>query len=215
MSQYSLFVCGPNSLVRASFPSALAACSLVGELRFLDSWSSLRAELSLSSSIFCVAVPTQFGMGTLRNFQQLKQAFPKLRMILYHPKPTLGEVQAWLKSGVLGLLDASSTDKELCEAVRCLTVGRQFISEGIKASLTQQVLHADANEQHLTKRERQVLELIVQEYTTQEIAVSLYISKNTAETHRINIIRKLGVRNTAGLVREALMGGLCDFESAR
>ncbi len=215
MSSQSLLVCGPNSLVRASFPSALSSCSLLGELRFVDSWSALRAELSLSPSQLCIAVPIHLGMETLQQFQQIKRLFPKLRLLIYHPKPTLGEVQAWLKSGAFGLLDASTTDRELCEAVRQLIAGQQFISAGIRARLTGAIFYRQADEeQQLSKRELQVLELIVQEHTTQEIAAALYISKNTAETHRINIIRKLGVRNTAGLVREALMNGLCDFELA-
>lgn len=215
MSSHSIVICGPNSLVRTAVPAALSSCPLVGKLRFLDGWSALRAELSLFPSQLCIAVPIDLGIESLQQFQQVKRLFPELRLLLYHPKPTLGEVQAWLKSGAFGLLDASTTDRELCEAVRQLIAGQQFISAGIRARLTEAIFYRQAaEEQQLSKRELQVLELIVQEHTTQEIATALYISKNTAETHRINIIRKLGVRNTAGLVREALMNGLCDFEPA-
>ncbi|MCR9014596.1 helix-turn-helix transcriptional regulator [Aquiflexum sp. XJ19-11] len=56
----------------------------------------------------------------------------------------------------------------------------------------------------LTKREKEILQLIVEEYTTQEIANKLFISFCTVETHRLHLIQKMGVRNTAGLVREAV-----------
>lgn len=60
----------------------------------------------------------------------------------------------------------------------------------------------------LTRRERQVLRLIVEEYTTAEIAGELSIKFGTVETHRRNLLIKLGARNTAGLVRTCLEYGL-------
>jgi len=61
----------------------------------------------------------------------------------------------------------------------------------------------------LTRREKEVLQLIVEENTTEEIARRLFISPCTVETHRANILGKLGVRNVAGIVREAMRRELC------
>jgi DNA-binding CsgD family transcriptional regulator len=60
----------------------------------------------------------------------------------------------------------------------------------------------------LTKREKEIINLIVNEYTTSEIAEKLFISEKTVETHRKNLLQKLNVRNTAGLVRIAMEKGL-------
>jgi DNA-binding CsgD family transcriptional regulator len=60
----------------------------------------------------------------------------------------------------------------------------------------------------LTKREREVLQLIIDEHTSQEIAAMLFISPHTVENHRISLMQKLEVKNTAGLVKKALEGGL-------
>ena len=60
----------------------------------------------------------------------------------------------------------------------------------------------------LSRREKEILQLIIDEHTTAEIANKLFISFGTVETHRRNIINKLGVRNTAGLVRVAMEYGL-------
>jgi len=60
----------------------------------------------------------------------------------------------------------------------------------------------------LTPRENEVLQLIVEEHTINEIAKKLFISQCTVETHRVNLIHKLGVKNTAGLVRVAFEAGL-------
>lgn len=62
----------------------------------------------------------------------------------------------------------------------------------------------------LTKREQEVLRLIVDGLTTGEIAEKLFIGRCTAETHRCHILQKLGVRNTAGIVREAIRRELCE-----
>jgi len=64
--------------------------------------------------------------------------------------------------------------------------------------------------QQSAKREKEVLKLIVQEFTTAEIADRLFISQNTVDTHRKNLVSKLNVRNMAGLVKYALQNGLAD-----
>lgn len=68
--------------------------------------------------------------------------------------------------------------------------------------------HKKKQDNKLTQREQEILQLIVEEFTTSEIAKKLYIGQCTVETHRINLIQKLGVKNVAGLVRVALEAGL-------
>ena len=62
----------------------------------------------------------------------------------------------------------------------------------------------------ITRREKEILKLIVDEHTTQEISEKLFISLSTVETHRANLLSKLNVRNTAGLVRVAVEKGLVE-----
>jgi len=62
----------------------------------------------------------------------------------------------------------------------------------------------------ISRREKEVLELIVKEHTTQEIADQLFISLKTVESHRANLLAKLNARNTAGLVRIAMENNLID-----
>ncbi|WP_240155007.1 LuxR C-terminal-related transcriptional regulator [Chitinophaga sp. Cy-1792] len=64
------------------------------------------------------------------------------------------------------------------------------------------------NPVELTKREEEILQLIAEEYTSQEIAGRLFISMRTVEVHRLNLTQKLSVRNVAGLVKEAVRRGL-------
>jgi len=76
---------------------------------------------------------------------------------------------------------------------------------------TQQVFietHTAKTKVELTDREKEILQLIVQEKTTREIAEQLFLSEKTIETHRGNIMLKLDVRNIAGMVKKAIMQGL-------
>jgi DNA-binding CsgD family transcriptional regulator len=69
---------------------------------------------------------------------------------------------------------------------------------------------ANKSEIPLTNREIEILKLIAQEYSNAEIADKLFISVRTVDTHRRNLIEKLGVKNTAGLVKYAMKKGLID-----
>jgi DNA-binding CsgD family transcriptional regulator len=64
---------------------------------------------------------------------------------------------------------------------------------------------------HLTKRELEILKLIAEEYTNQEIAEKLFISPRTVDSHRGALLQKVGVKNTAGLVKYAINHGLVDL----
>ncbi|MDX1617807.1 MAG: response regulator transcription factor, partial [Balneolaceae bacterium] len=95
--------------------------------------------------------------------------------------------------------------------------GQQVFSEPISKLITDSYLNkSDAGNNDLalniTKREREILALIVDGYTSQEIANKLYISPRTVDTHRFNLMQKLDIKNTAGLVRFALKNNLVSAE---
>ncbi|MCO6477059.1 MAG: response regulator transcription factor [Phaeodactylibacter sp.] len=83
-------------------------------------------------------------------------------------------------------------------------MGKRSLSDNVKKLILEYSLGIGPKKKKLTEREQEVLQLIIEEYTTKEIAKKLFISSCTVETHRLNIIQKLGVRNTAGIVREAM-----------
>ncbi|PPK87930.1 DNA-binding NarL/FixJ family response regulator [Neolewinella xylanilytica] len=114
-------------------------------------------------------------------------------------------VSRLMDGGLHGYLLRDATPEKLRTAVVTVGKGRRYIDPDLQ---TESLLLRPLVEP-LTKRERQVLRLIVLEYTTDEIAAKLFISRCTVETHRAHILQKLGVRNTAGIVREAMRRELC------
>ncbi|MBC6993242.1 response regulator transcription factor [Lewinella lacunae] len=115
-------------------------------------------------------------------------------------------VKRYFKAGAVAYLLQGTPSESLCQAVGCVREGSTFIDPTLSAAWLgrQRGDYPQGTTEALTKRERQVLELIVQEHTTDEIAGQLFVNRCTVETHRSHILQKLGVRNTAGIVREAL-----------
>ncbi len=122
-----------------------------------------------------------------------------------------------LQLGVHSYILKDSGKRELLTAIRTVYEGGQYISPEVSRIIHEHKrdrmrLRRSKDSPWISRRERQVLELIVKEHTTQEIADKLSITLKTVETHRRNLMTKLNVRNIAGLVRKALEKGLIDID---
>lgn len=118
-----------------------------------------------------------------------------------------------LDSGASGYLLKNAKKDQVIEAIREVHSGGTYYSKEITDILLTGMKAASQPEEPLiSRREHEVLKLIVYEYTTSEIAEKLFISMNTVESHRSNLLTKLKVKNTAGLVRVALEKNLISKE---
>lgn len=116
-----------------------------------------------------------------------------------------------LDIGVRGYLLKNSGRNELVQAINTVMAGKRYITPEVDEVLQRRDINKDREGENgydaLTKREVQIVKLVIREYTTAEIAAQLFLSPDTVETHRRNIMHKLDVRNTAGLVRYAMERG--------
>jgi DNA-binding NarL/FixJ family response regulator len=118
-----------------------------------------------------------------------------------------------LEKGATGYILKNTGKDEVLTAIRSVAKGDSYFSKEVSAILIEQLnkpgpLRRRIADIPLTPREVEVLQLIVQEYSNQEIAERLFISIRTVDTHKRNMLEKLGVRNTAGLVKYAIQRGL-------
>ncbi|MFN0015119.1 MAG: response regulator [Saprospiraceae bacterium] len=118
-------------------------------------------------------------------------------------------ISAMLNLGAQGYVLKNTGRAELCSAIRALAEGRTYFSQEVTDTMMQSLMRerkgGTAKEPpKISRREREVLKLIMDECTTQEIAAQLFLSEKTVESHRAALLAKLGVRNTAGLVKAAL-----------
>jgi DNA-binding NarL/FixJ family response regulator len=155
-----------------------------------------------------VSMPDMDGIEATR---RLLKTSPKSRVLvlsMYGHKEFVLEV---MDAGASGYLLKNAGKDQLRSALARIRAGGQYLSPELEGLLHGADRFKDKNGQGnyhpLSKREMQVLKLIVQEHTCAEIASMLFLSEATVETHRRNIMHKLDVHNTAGLVRYALERG--------
>lgn len=114
-------------------------------------------------------------------------------------------VKDFIDAGAAGYLTKDASLHDLETAVRTVLDNGQYLMQNIRDRFDK--MDSDARAVRLTRREEDILKLVAAEFTTREIADKLCVSEKTVETHRAHLFQKLGVRNIAGLVREAILRG--------
>lgn len=138
----------------------------------------------------------------------LKQ-YPELKILILSGMESSPYIKEMMQKGCKGYLLKSTTNKHvLIEAITEVYHGGIYLDKGLKEQLLTEMFISKRKrakiEPRITQREKDVLKLIAEECSNQEIADRLFISLRTVETHRYNLVQKLNVKNTAGLVRLAL-----------
>lgn len=158
-----------------------------------------------------LSMPRLNGIEVVR---RLKEALPNTRVLVLTMHQEDEYVLQAVRAGASGYLVKDSAAAELLAAVRNLQAGRGHFGPQAARILAEQLQNPDRGVDdpygRLTAREREVFHLIAEGLTTKEIARKLDISAKTAENHRARVLDKVGVRNTAELVRYALRKGLLD-----
>lgn len=143
--------------------------------------------------------------------KELVMLYPKLKVIALSSFSEIAFVKRILNNGAHGYLLKNTSKEELIEAFKTVLNGGQYLQSDIQKKLLQSSLGQKRKSSFipkLTRREKEVLTAISEELTTHEIADQLCISSKTVETHRMNLISKLGARNSVGLVKIAMEKGL-------
>ena len=118
------------------------------------------------------------------------------------------KIMELIEGGVDGYISKNASKCELLKAVNKILKGEKYFSKDVKERYAEGVFYKKEKSMSLTQREKQILQLIGEEYTTQEIANELFLSKYTVEGYRSSLFSKLNVRNVVGLAKHALRMGL-------
>jgi two-component system nitrate/nitrite response regulator NarL len=156
------------------------------------------------------------GMNGIEATKVIKDKDPDAKILILTMHDNQEYLNQIIRSGAKGFILKNTDKEELLDAVKTVASGDNFFSKDISKLIIDNYIRsakeAEKNdgfkEVPLTKREIEILKLIASGYSNQEIANILYISYNTVDTHRKNIMHKLSIKNTAGLVRYAIEKGL-------
>jgi two-component system, NarL family, response regulator NreC len=141
--------------------------------------------------------------------QAIIKSNPRTKIVLLTQHTEDRMVLESLRAGVTGYVLKTRASNELVHALRAVCRGEMYLTQSISRTVVQAFLMKDSlPERPLSDRERQVLQLVAEGKTTKEIASMLGVSVNTAETHRTNLMEKLDIHDTAGLVRYAMRNGV-------
>jgi DNA-binding NarL/FixJ family response regulator len=145
----------------------------------------------------------------------IKKSYPAIRILILTGQEASYYAQDMLQHGCLGYLLKSTTDQRiLINAIEEVYQGKIFVEASIKEELLYDMLklkkQTDNITDNITRREKEILQFIVAGYKSQEIAEKLFLSIRTIDSHRLSLLQKLNVKNTAGLIKIAMQLKLVD-----
>ena len=156
--------------------------------------------------ILDVTMPRMTGLQAARELASRKPGLRILMLSMHENEQFLFEA---LRAGASGYVLKTAADRDLVNACRATMRGETFLYAGAVAALVREHLERDATSlDPLTPRELEVVKLVAEGHTSDEIAGMLFISRKTVDRHRANILEKLGMRDRVDLTRYAIRRGL-------
>lgn len=155
------------------------------------------------------------GMNGIEVCKEITNNHPKVKVLaisMFNEESFVSEI---LNNGAKGYILKNTGRDELLKAIRTVAGGESYFSQDVTETIMKGLMNQrkassknNAFFPKLSRREKEVLKLIAQEFTTQEIADALFISLKTVESHRASLLSKLNARNSVGLIRIAMENNL-------
>lgn len=159
------------------------------------------------------------GMSGIEATRWIKEFDPSIKILLLTKEVSKDYVSAGIKSGVDGYLPKDVTSETLIEAIRTVHSGTKFFNDAIMKLVFEDFYTQEKAKPHvkklpneLTNREYEVLCWAASGKTNKEVAEGLFISVKTVETHKTKILEKLGLKNTAELVKYAITNNIISVD---
>jgi two-component system, NarL family, response regulator NreC len=203
-----LLLADDHAIVRKGLGLLLAGAGFEVVAEASDGHEAVRLARTLEPdvAVLDLVMPLLNGLDAGR---EIHQAAPRTKVILLTSRQEDQLVLEALKAGIRACVLKSHRAEDLIRAIQDVVAGGVYLSPGMSRSLVDAYRARTAEPvDPLSGRERQVLQLIAEGKRTSEIADLLGVSVKTAESHRTHITKKLGINQTAGLVRYALQRGL-------
>lgn len=197
--------------VRMMLETAGSEFKVIGEVSNGEELIKLAKKTPADVYIVDISMPILNGIESVGKL--IKQD-PKAKVLILSMYDDRVSVEKALKAGAKGFVVKVARAEEFLEAVREVAAGRFYFGGRISKFLVQGFLgkHAPKKRgQHLTNKEKEILQLIAEGYSSKQIAQHFTLSLNTIHVHRNNIMRKLGIHKQAELVRYALKEGIAQL----
>jgi len=145
--------------------------------------------------------------------KEIKEKYNNIKVLALTMSNDDLHIRQMIQAGASGYIMKSAGRNELKDAIMTIVNGKHYFSDEATHSIMMDLVKGKGKSSssdlvHITDRELEILELIIKEFTNQEIAEKLFISSRTVDAHRRNLLQKTGARNTAGLVKYAFQNNI-------
>ncbi|MFC1932414.1 response regulator [Chloroflexota bacterium] len=213
MQKIKVLVVDDHTVVRDGICALLTLTGdieVVGEAANGSEALKLVTELEPNVVLMDIAMPI---MGGLEATRRICKEFPETRVLVLTQYDDKEYVFPVIKAGASGFISKVAVSSELASGIRAVYHGDSYLSPSVARLLVEDYQRGGGRVNHdpyeqLTDRERDVLKLVAEGYTTQQIADMLVVSPKTVEGHRTNLMAKLDIHNRTELVKYALRKGI-------
>src|SRR4030043_2052754 len=214
MQKIKVLVVDDHTIIRDGICALLALAGdieVVGEATNGSEAISKVGELNPDVVIMDIAMPV---MGGLEATRRISKEFPKTKVLVLTQHDDKEYVFPVIESGASGFISKAAASSELVSGIRAVYRGDSYLSPAVAKLLVVNYQRTAGKQtgqdlyDQLTERERDVLKLLVEGYSTKEIAYTLIITPKTVEGHKTNLMAKLGIHNRIELVKYALRKGI-------
>lgn len=221
MGKISVLIADDHAVLRAGLKMLIQSqkdMAVVGEAATAQ--EALQKVVDLQPDLLTLDINMP-GMQTLKLMEQLTRDHPNTRVLVLTMHDDPAYLRAALAAGAAGYLVKTTVDTQLITAIRTLHAGKSFIDPCLAGELvlslvapagSKKTVAGKSPASQLSDREREVLVLLAQGHTQQEIANRLFLSVKTIETYRARVTQKLGLKTRADLIRYAIEMGLLTGE---
>lgn len=219
MSTYRIVIADDHVILRHGIRSIIDQMEhfeVIGEADDGVELLKLLKKISPNLILLDIAMPRLRGLEAAI---EIKMIYPKLKILILTMHNSTQYLHHALSAGVDGYLLKEDAPREIFSAIQTIRKGKVYISPILSGRLTEEMAYAYRTGKYtvqyepLTLREREVLKLISEEKSNQDIADILYIGLRTVQHHHAAIKRKLNIRKTAGLVKYAIRKGYTSTET--
>jgi len=203
-----VLIADDHLIVRQGLRALLERCEMqvVGEASDGHEAVELAVKLKPDIAVLDVVMPNLNGLDAAR---QIMQRSKNTKVLLLTMQTEEHHVASALRAGIKGYLLKTQAAEDLVQAIHEINRGQVFLSSAVSRVVVNGYLSGEqAPVDPLAPREREDLKLVAEGKTSKEIASLLNVSVKTAESYRANIMEKLDIHETAGLVRYAIRRGL-------
>ncbi|WP_420318929.1 response regulator [Ekhidna sp.] len=203
MSTVKLAVVDDHKLFREGMISLLSRnedLEVVGNASSVDELFELLGKTKIDIVLMDISMPGRDGLEAI---ESAREKFPSVKFIVLTMHAEGQYVVKAVRNGAYGYLIKNADEIELLKAIKQVSLGHKYFNKEISNLMIGNMAIEGESHKKLSDRETEVLQLVSNGKTTKEIAEELFVSTRTVETHRVNMMKKLNVQNTAELIKKA------------